>query len=129
MWQYSWCPEYYFVAYVCFFISLSFIIVLYLYSRQNEYLPPEWLPVLQVIAGRIGDEDEESSILFQLLSTLVEAGGESVAPHIPHIVSLVVRAISKYMATNPGPWTQVCAITPYGFIFILNLDFFFLRGI
>ncbi|KAL8100484.1 hypothetical protein AgCh_032661 [Apium graveolens] len=73
---------------------------------ENEYLPPEWLPVLQVIAGRIGDEDEESSILFQLLSTLVEAGGESVAPHVPHIVSLVVRAISKYMATNPEQWSQ-----------------------
>lgn len=73
---------------------------------ENEYLPPEWLPVLQVIAGRIGDEDEESSILFQLLSTLVEAGGESVAPHIPHIISLVVGAISKYMATNPEPWSQ-----------------------
>ncbi|KAL1832635.1 hypothetical protein ACET3Z_002286 [Daucus carota] len=73
---------------------------------ENEYLPPEWLPVLQVIVSRIGDEDEESSILFQLLSTLVEAGSESVAPHIPDIVSLAVVAISKYMDTNPGPWSQ-----------------------
>lgn len=115
---------------VNFLISLSFIIALYLYPGQNEYLPPEWLPVLQVIVGRIGDEDEESSILFQLLSTLVEAGSESVAPHIPHIVSLVVGAISKYMATNPGPWSQVCAITAMDlFIFLIWICFDLFGGI
>lgn len=117
-------PEYY-SAYVCYFKFLYHLSLLCLFSRQNEYLPPEWLPVLQVIAGRIGDEDEESSILFQLLSTLVEAGGESVAPHVPHIVSLVVGAISKYMATNPGPWSQVCAITSIDF-FLLYIWIFFL---
>lgn len=74
---------------------------------ENEYLPPEWLPVLQVMVGRIGDEDEESPIIFQLLSTLVEAGNESVAPHIPYIVSLLVGTILKHIPANPEPWPQM----------------------
>lgn len=60
------------------------------------------------MVGRIGDEDEESSIIFQLLSTLVEAGNESVAPHIPYIVSLLVGTILKHIPANPEPWPQVC---------------------
>lgn len=75
---------------------------------QNEYLPPEWLPLLQVVVGRIGDEDEENSVLFQLLNTVVEAGNENVAVHMPYIISSLVGQISKAIPPNPEPWPQVC---------------------
>lgn len=72
-------------------------------------MPPEWLPLLQVVVGRSSDE-EESSVIFELLGNLVEAGNEQVAPHIPHIVSLLVEATSKCITPNPEPWPQACAV-------------------
>jgi len=77
-------------------------------SFQNDYAPPEWLPLLEVVIGRISNRDEESSILCQLLSSIVEAGDENVAFHIPYIVSSLVGAISKLIPANPEPWSQVC---------------------
>lgn len=74
---------------------------------ENDYLPPQWLPLLQVVVGGIGDEDEENSVLFQLLSTVVEAGNENVAVHLPHIISLLVGQISKSIPPNPEPWPQM----------------------
>ncbi|OMO58548.1 hypothetical protein COLO4_34539 [Corchorus olitorius] len=74
---------------------------------ENEYLPPEWLPLLQIVIGRIGNEDEDDVILFQLLNSVVEAGNENIAVHIPHIVSLLVNAISKSMHPNLEPWPHV----------------------
>lgn len=72
-------------------------------------MPPEWLPLLQAIVGRVNDE-EESAVMFELLGKLVEAGNEDVAPYIPHIVSLLVETISKCIPPIPEPWPQVCAI-------------------
>lgn len=74
---------------------------------ENEYFPPEWLPLLQVVVGRISDESEETSILFQLLGTLIEAGSEHVALHIPEIMSSLVVTISKFIPPNPEPWSQM----------------------
>ncbi|XP_059632005.1 importin beta-like SAD2 homolog [Cornus florida] len=74
---------------------------------ENDYLPPEWLPLLQVVVGRIGVEVEETSILFQLLGTLVEATNGSIALHIPHIVSSLIDTISKCIPSNPEPWPQI----------------------
>ncbi|XP_057476826.1 LOW QUALITY PROTEIN: importin beta-like SAD2 homolog [Actinidia eriantha] len=71
---------------------------------ENDYLPPEWLPLLQVVVGQIADESEETSILFQLLGTLVEAGNEHVALHIPYIISSLVGTISKCIPPTPEPW-------------------------
>ena len=71
-------------------------------------MPPEWLPLLEVVIGRINNQDEESSILYQLLGSIVEAGDENVAFHIPYIVSSLVGAISKLIPANPEPWPQVC---------------------
>lgn len=82
-------------------------IMLVLLVLQNEYMPPEWLPLLQVVCHRIGDEEEDSSIYFQLLSTMVEAGNEKIAPHIPDIVCLLVREISKKLPLDLEPWPQV----------------------
>ncbi|XP_019253328.1 PREDICTED: uncharacterized protein LOC109232117 isoform X2 [Nicotiana attenuata] len=73
---------------------------------ENEYMPPEWLPLLQVVCHRIGDEEEDNSIYFQLLSTMVEAGNEKIAPHIPDIVCLLVREISKKLPLDLEPWPQ-----------------------
>lgn len=72
-------------------------------------MPPDWLPLLQLVVGRVSDE-EESALMFQLLGKLVEAGNENVAPHIPLIVSSLVETISKCIPPKPEPWPQVCAI-------------------
>ncbi|KAF5464846.1 hypothetical protein F2P56_014895 [Juglans regia] len=74
---------------------------------ENDYAPPEWLPLLEVVIGRIGNGDEESSLLFQLLSSIVEAVDENVAVHIPYIVSALVGTITKLIPANPEPWPQV----------------------
>ncbi|CAK7326263.1 unnamed protein product [Dovyalis caffra] len=74
---------------------------------ENDYPPPEWLPLLQVVIGRINVEDEESSILFQLLSSVVEAGDESVADHIPFMVTSLVGALSKSIHPSMETWPQV----------------------
>ncbi|KAL5700694.1 hypothetical protein ACHQM5_026109 [Ranunculus cassubicifolius] len=75
---------------------------------ENEYLPSEWLPLLQVVVSKIdNDDDNESSILFQLLSTIVEAGNDNVTVHIPYIVSTMVGVISKHIPPIPEPWPQV----------------------
>lgn len=58
--------------------------------------------------GRIGDNDEENSVLFQLLSSAVEAGNENVAIHIPYIISSLVGALSKCIPRDVEPWPQVC---------------------
>ncbi|XP_011656322.1 uncharacterized protein LOC101205180 isoform X1 [Cucumis sativus] len=74
---------------------------------ENDYLPPEWLPLLQVVIGGVGQDDEENSILFQLLSSIVEAGNENIGIHIPHVVLSLVGAISKSIPPNLEPWPQV----------------------
>ncbi|XP_022138528.1 importin beta-like SAD2 homolog isoform X2 [Momordica charantia] len=74
---------------------------------ENDYFPPEWLPLLQVVIGGIGQDDGENSILFQLLSSMVEAGNENVAVHIPHIILPLVGPISKSIPPNLEPWPQV----------------------
>lgn len=75
---------------------------------QNDYLPPEWLPLLQAVIGRIGTEDEENIILFQLLRSIVEAGNENVAVHVPDIVLSIVGSILELMHPSLDPWPQVC---------------------
>lgn len=74
---------------------------------ENDYLPPEWLPLLQVVVGRIADEREDTSVLFELLGTLVEAGNEHVMPHIPYIVSSLVGTISKGIPHDLEPWPRM----------------------
>ncbi|XAR56947.1 hypothetical protein NMG60_11024924 [Bertholletia excelsa] len=74
---------------------------------ENDYLPPEWLPLLQVVVGQIAVESEETSILFQLLGTLVEAGSEHIALHIPDIILSLVGTISKCIPPHPEPWPQM----------------------
>ncbi|PPS16878.1 hypothetical protein GOBAR_AA03686 [Gossypium barbadense] len=74
---------------------------------ENEYLPPEWLALLQVVISRIGNEDEENIILFQLLNSIVEAGNENTAIHIPHIISSLVDVISKSIHPSVEPWPHV----------------------
>ncbi|XP_047169798.1 importin beta-like SAD2 isoform X1 [Vigna umbellata] len=78
---------------------------------DNDYMPPEFLPLLQVIIGSIAkdeiENESESSILFQLLSSIMEAGDEKVAVHIPHIVSSIVGSVSKWLTVNMEPWPQV----------------------
>ncbi|XP_015062518.2 importin beta-like SAD2 homolog [Solanum pennellii] len=74
---------------------------------ENEYMPPEWLPLLQVVCHRIRDEEEDSSIYFQLLSTMVEVATEKLSPHIPDIVCLLVKETSKNLPLDLEPWPQM----------------------
>ncbi|XP_050216139.1 importin beta-like SAD2 homolog isoform X2 [Mercurialis annua] len=74
---------------------------------ENEYLPPKWLPLLQVVISRIDMEEEETSILFQLLSSMVEAGDENVADHIPYMVSSLAGLLSKFIHPGLESWPQV----------------------
>ncbi|KAJ9536856.1 hypothetical protein OSB04_029589 [Centaurea solstitialis] len=74
---------------------------------ENDFFPPEWLPILQVVVGRIRDNGEETPVMFELLKTLVEAGGDAVAPHIPHIIALLAQDILKHIPSSPEPWPQV----------------------
>ncbi|KAK1315907.1 hypothetical protein QJS10_CPA05g00115 [Acorus calamus] len=75
---------------------------------QNGYVPPDWLPLLQVVIKRTTDEDgNESSLLYQLLCIIVEEGHEKVAPHSPAIVSTIASVISKFIPPIPEPWPQI----------------------
>ncbi|XP_057992891.1 uncharacterized protein LOC110632928 isoform X2 [Hevea brasiliensis] len=75
---------------------------------ENEYQPPEWLPVLQVVISRINiEEEEETSILFQLLSSVAEAGDENIADHIPFMISSIVGALLKFVHPSLESWPQV----------------------
>lgn len=77
---------------------------------QNGYAPPDWLVLLQVVMKRISVEDEnESTLLFQLLGTIIESGQEKVLPHIPEIVSNIANTIMKLLPPVPDPWPQVIA--------------------
>lgn len=86
---------------------MAFILKNIFNTLQNEFLPPDWLPLLQVVIGRIDNKEEEISMLFQLLSSVVEAGEKDVAVHIPLVVSQLVDAIANYMPSNIEPWPQV----------------------
>ena len=112
-----------FSSLICFVpvvLILSFYVLLlsFCFLFQNDYMPPDFLPLLQVIVGNIGNDEteseSESSILFQLLSSIMEAGDEKVAVHIPHIVSSIVSPVSKWLTSNLEPWPQVC----WSFLFI-----------
>ncbi|WCJ23225.1 ARM repeat superfamily protein [Euphorbia peplus] len=74
---------------------------------ENEYPPPEWLPVLQAVISRINIEEEETSVLFQLLSSMVEAGDEDITDHIPFMVSSLVGILLKFMPPSLESWPQV----------------------
>ncbi|XP_065863906.1 importin beta-like SAD2 homolog [Euphorbia lathyris] len=75
---------------------------------ENEYPPPEWLPVLQAVISRINiEEEEETSILFQLLCSVVEAGDEDITDHIPFMVSSLVGVLLKFMPPGLESWPQV----------------------
>jgi hypothetical protein len=71
-------------------------------------MPPDFLPVLQVIVSNIGNDENDSSILFQLLSSIMETGEEKVLVHIPHIIPSLVGSVSKWLISNLEPWPQVC---------------------
>ncbi|CAK8563851.1 unnamed protein product [Lathyrus sativus] len=74
---------------------------------DNDYMPPDFLPLLQVIVGNIGNDENDSSILFQLLSSIMEVGEEKISVHIPHIIPSLVGSVSKWLTSNLEPWPQV----------------------
>lgn len=82
---------------------------------QNEYFPPDWTPLLQALVNRMGNGDEnESCLSFNLLSTVVEAGHDKVAVHIPVVVSNIASVILTNMPPIPEPCPQVCLLFAIG---------------
>lgn len=75
----------------------------------NQYFPPDWLPLLQVLVNMMGIGDEnESCLFFNLLNSVVEAGMDKVAAHIPFVVSNIIDVvILKNIPTIPEPWPQM----------------------
>ncbi|MCI23740.1 armadillo/beta-catenin-like repeat protein, partial [Trifolium medium] len=73
---------------------------------DNDYMPPDFLPLLQVIVSNIGNDENDSSILFQLLSSIMETGEEKVSVHIPHIIPSLAGSVSKWLTSNLEPWPQ-----------------------
>ncbi|KAK9725349.1 hypothetical protein RND81_05G137800 [Saponaria officinalis] len=73
---------------------------------DNDYPPSDWSSLLRVIVSRIGNEEREISMLFQLLSSVVDAGDEEVAIHAPVVIPLLVEAIAKLIPASPAPWSQ-----------------------
>ncbi|CAJ2645428.1 unnamed protein product [Trifolium pratense] len=69
-------------------------------------MPPDFLPLLQVIVSNIGIDENDSSILFQLLSSIMETGEEKVSVHIPHTIPSIVGSVSKWLTSNLEPWPQ-----------------------
>ena len=52
-------------------------------------------------------EEREAIMALQLLTTVAEAGGESVAPHVPAITAVVQAETCKHIPPHPEPWPQV----------------------
>lgn len=78
------------------------------FNLQNDYLPIEWLPLLQILVDNVGiTKENESAVLFELLATTVEVGGEIVAMHIPMAVTALAGIIVKHLPPHPEPWPQV----------------------
>lgn len=79
---------------------------------QNEYFPPDWTPLLQVLVNRMGIGDEnESRLFFNFLSTVLEAGQDKVAIHIPVVVSNIASVILREIPPMREPWPQVCSLS------------------
>lgn len=75
---------------------------------QNKHFPSDWSSFLQTVVGRVGTGDEnESSILFQLITSIVESGQQNIAMHVPGIVSAIASALSYLIPPIPKPWPQV----------------------
>ncbi|CAA6653917.1 unnamed protein product [Spirodela intermedia] len=69
------------------------------------------LCLLFFLATRLHVADEnEASLLFQLLSTIVGVGQQHVSIHIPMIVSIIVGTLLKHLVPTLEPWPQVLAI-------------------
>lgn len=79
------------------------------------------MPLLKIIIGRVGKEEDEDSILFQLLRSVVESGSQDVSMHIPYIVSLLVSNMLKFMHPSEDPWSQVSLISVFS-IFLLIFE-------
>lgn len=68
----------------------------------------QWLPLLQAtVAGVRMHEEREATMALQLLTTVAETGGESVAPHVPAMTAVVQVETCKRIPHHPEPWPQV----------------------
>ncbi|KAL3688773.1 hypothetical protein R1sor_015082 [Riccia sorocarpa] len=75
---------------------------------QEMYMPLSWTPLLDGAVTGARSLDVQGAILcFQLLSAFLEAGGPSIAHHIPSITSGVQQELAKYLVPSEGRWSQV----------------------
>ncbi|PNX78090.1 arm repeat superfamily protein [Trifolium pratense] len=73
------------------------------YPVRNDYMSPDFLPLLQVIVSNIGNDENDSPILFQLLSSIMETGEEKVSVLIPHTIPSIMGSVSKWLTSNLEP--------------------------
>ncbi|KAL2630742.1 hypothetical protein R1flu_015428 [Riccia fluitans] len=75
---------------------------------QEMYMPLSWMPLLEGAVVGVRILDVQGAILcFQLLSAFLEAGGPSIAQHIPSITSGVQQELAKYIVPSEGRFPQV----------------------
>lgn len=74
---------------------------------KNGNASPDWVALLQVVKWTSAEDGNESTVLFQLLGTVVEAGQEKFLPHIPGTVSNIANTIANFLSPVPDPWPQV----------------------
>ncbi|CAN6466601.1 unnamed protein product [Victoria cruziana] len=75
---------------------------------ENDYEPPEWLPLLKILVDGVNEDDENiASSMFHLLMTVVTLGGDEITCHVPMLVSAISDAIPKHVPPSPEPWPQV----------------------
>ncbi|KAJ0973594.1 hypothetical protein J5N97_015559 [Dioscorea zingiberensis] len=74
----------------------------------NDFVPSDWQSLLQVLVERMDTtEENESSLIFPLLSNVVDAGKDNIAIHTPFVVSRITATISKHLPPATDPWPQV----------------------
>ena len=76
-----------------------------------------------MIVGRIANEEEEISMLFQLVSSLTETGEKDVAAHAPVIVSRLIQSPSTYhpIKSHGLKYAQFTLILCIVFLLLLSL--------
>ncbi|GAQ91020.1 putative nuclear transport protein [Klebsormidium nitens] len=74
-----------------------------------EFVPPEWLPLLQAaVAASRSPDDDETARAFQLLQTAAETGDAQVARHCPALLPVLMAAVvARLPEERATPWPAV----------------------
>lgn len=85
----------------CWGLVIRFVLLLLVLLRNSLRT------AMKVVKWTSAEDGNESTVLFQLLGTVVEAGQEKFLPHIPGTVSNIANTIANFLSPVPDPWPQV----------------------